>query len=147
VAKGAYALSGKIHNFWVCDFQWYVITFLIVRTIGRVGQLNGNRQKGMLQIDAPPVEIFWLRHWAKSMGLRAQRPRVPPKRIKGYKSFTYATRRDEKLNRLSMTSSFGNNCTKVTEIGHLILTLSLNLGSYTFLQHCVLLIYHCGRIQ
>ena len=97
-----------------------------------VGQLNGNRQKGMLQIDAPPVEIFCLRHWAKSMGLRAQGPRVPPKRIKGYKSFTYATRTDEKLNRLSMTSSFGNNCTKVTEIGHPILTLSLNLGSYTF---------------
>jgi len=27
-----------------------------------VGQLNGNGQKGMLHIDAPPVENFWLRH-------------------------------------------------------------------------------------
>jgi len=24
--------------------------------------VNGNEQEGMLQIDAPPVEIFWLRH-------------------------------------------------------------------------------------
>ena len=31
-------------------------------TADLVGQLNGNAQKGMLQIDAPPVEIFWLRH-------------------------------------------------------------------------------------
>jgi len=29
------------------------------------GQLNGNGQKGMLQIDAPPAENFWLRHWPK----------------------------------------------------------------------------------
>jgi len=30
-----------------------------------VGQLNGNGQKGlMLQIDAPPVENFWLCHWS-----------------------------------------------------------------------------------
>ena len=28
-----------------------------------MGQLNGNGQKGMLQIDAPPVENFRLRHW------------------------------------------------------------------------------------
>jgi len=28
-----------------------------------VRQLNGNGQKGMLQIDAPPVEKFWLCHW------------------------------------------------------------------------------------
>jgi len=27
-----------------------------------VGQLNGNGQKGMLQIGAPPVENFWLCH-------------------------------------------------------------------------------------
>ena len=25
--------------------------------------MNGNGQKGMLQIDAPPVENFWQRHW------------------------------------------------------------------------------------
>ena len=31
-------------------------------TANLVGQLNGNGQKGMLQIDAPFVEIFWLRH-------------------------------------------------------------------------------------
>jgi len=31
-------------------------------TADLVGQLNGNAQKGMLQIDAPPVEHFWLRH-------------------------------------------------------------------------------------
>jgi len=31
-------------------------------TADLVGQLNGNGQKGMLQIDAPPVENFWLRH-------------------------------------------------------------------------------------
>ena len=32
-------------------------------TADLVGQLNGNGQKGMLQIDALPVENFWLRHW------------------------------------------------------------------------------------
>jgi len=32
-------------------------------TADLVGQLNGNGQKSMLQIDAPPVENFWLRHW------------------------------------------------------------------------------------
>ena len=31
-------------------------------TADLVGQLNGNGQKGMLQLDAPPVENFWLRH-------------------------------------------------------------------------------------
>ena len=31
-------------------------------TADLVGQLNGNGQKGMLQIDAPPVGNFWLRH-------------------------------------------------------------------------------------
>ena len=31
-------------------------------TADLAGQLNGNRQKGTLQIDAPPVENFWLRH-------------------------------------------------------------------------------------
>ena len=33
-------------------------------TADLVGQLNGNGQKGTLQIDAPPVENFWLRHWS-----------------------------------------------------------------------------------
>jgi len=28
-------------------------------TTDLVGQPNGNGQKGMLQIDAPPVENFW----------------------------------------------------------------------------------------
>ena len=32
-------------------------------TADLAGQLNGNGQKGTLQIDAPPVENFWLRHW------------------------------------------------------------------------------------
>ena len=31
-------------------------------TADLVGQLNGNGQKGMPQIDAPPVENFWVRH-------------------------------------------------------------------------------------
>jgi len=31
-------------------------------TADLVGQLNGNGQKKMLQIDAPPVENLWLRH-------------------------------------------------------------------------------------
>ena len=31
-------------------------------TADLVGQLNGNGQKGMLQIDALPVENLWLRH-------------------------------------------------------------------------------------
>ena len=31
-------------------------------TADLVGHLNGNGQKGMLQIDAPPVENFWLCH-------------------------------------------------------------------------------------
>ena len=31
-------------------------------TADLVGQLNGNGQKGMLQIHAPPVDNFWLRH-------------------------------------------------------------------------------------
>jgi len=31
-------------------------------TADLVGQLNGNGQKGMLQIDAPLVENFWLCH-------------------------------------------------------------------------------------
>jgi len=33
-------------------------------TADLVEQLNGNGQKGMLQIDAPPVENFWLRHYS-----------------------------------------------------------------------------------
>jgi len=37
------------------------MTFFVC-TADLVGQLNGNGQKGMLQIDAPPVEKFWLRH-------------------------------------------------------------------------------------
>jgi len=32
-------------------------------TADLVGQLNGHGQKGMLQIDAPPVENFWLGRW------------------------------------------------------------------------------------
>ena len=32
-------------------------------TTDLVGQPNWNGQKGMLQIDAPPVENFWLRDW------------------------------------------------------------------------------------
>ena len=28
--------------------------------------MNGNAQKGMLQIDARPVENFWLRHWVRT---------------------------------------------------------------------------------
>jgi len=39
----------------------YVMTFFDC-TAHLIGQLNGNGQKGMLQIDAPPVENFWLRH-------------------------------------------------------------------------------------
>jgi len=34
-------------------------------TAALVGQLTGNGQKGMLQIDAPPVVNFWLRHCQK----------------------------------------------------------------------------------
>jgi len=59
-------------------FFWYVLTVshcsfnqlggmichdVFDCTADLVGQLNGNGQKGMLQIDAPPVENFWLRHW------------------------------------------------------------------------------------
>jgi len=36
-------------------------------TADLVGQLDGNGQKGMVQIDAPPVENFWLRHWVALM--------------------------------------------------------------------------------
>ena len=32
-------------------------------TADLVGQLNVNGQKGMLQIDAPPVDNFWLCRW------------------------------------------------------------------------------------
>ena len=49
-------------------------------TADLVGQLNGNGQKGMLQIDAPHVENSWLRHWIwtvqyreRSVGRRAGR--------------------------------------------------------------------------
>ena len=74
----------KIHNFWsmwflsviglrvkhrrmcryflVIQAVWYVMTFFDC-TADLVGQLNGNGQNGMLQIDAPTVEIVWLRHW------------------------------------------------------------------------------------
>jgi len=44
-------------------------------TADLVRQLNGNGHKGMLQIDAPPVENFWLRHWHG--GLVAQGSRAP----------------------------------------------------------------------
>jgi len=44
-------------------------------TADLVGQLNGNGEKGMLQIDAPPVENFWLRHWIRDAVLTcAQKP-------------------------------------------------------------------------
>ena len=36
-------------------------------TADLVGQLNGNGQKGTLQIDAPPDEYFWLRHWQMAL--------------------------------------------------------------------------------
>jgi len=39
-------------------------------TADLVGQLNGNGQKGMLQVDAPPVENFWLRHCGRLRRLR-----------------------------------------------------------------------------
>ena len=35
-------------------------------TADLAGQLNGNGQKGTLQIDAPPVENFWSRHRAEA---------------------------------------------------------------------------------
>ena len=38
-------------------------------TADLVGQLNGNGQKGMLQIDAPPVENFWLRRSNASLAV------------------------------------------------------------------------------
>jgi len=41
-----------------------IVTFFDC-TADLVGQLNVNGQKGMLQIDAPPVENFWLRHCSK----------------------------------------------------------------------------------
>ena len=41
-------------------------------TADLVGQLNGNGQKGMVQIDAPPVENFWLRHWPEMLENRLQ---------------------------------------------------------------------------
>jgi len=41
-----------------------------------VGQLNGNGQKGTLQIDAPSVENFRLRHSIGLLG-RADPRRVP----------------------------------------------------------------------
>ena len=45
---------------------WYVMTFFDC-TAQLVGQLNGNGQKGMLQIDAPPAENFWLRQWLEAL--------------------------------------------------------------------------------
>jgi len=40
-------------------------------TADLVGQLNGNGQKGMLQIDSPPVENFWLHHWTLALNALA----------------------------------------------------------------------------
>jgi len=77
---GAYAPTVReIHNFlgylilWcnclsfivrsIIQAVWYAMTFFDC-TADLVGQLNGNGQKGMLQIDAPPVENFWIRHWS-----------------------------------------------------------------------------------
>ena len=48
-------------------------------TADLVGQLNGNGQKGMLQIDAPPVENFWLRHWCPLALLHASDVLKPKK--------------------------------------------------------------------
>ena len=47
-------------------------------TADLVGQLSGNGQKGMLQIDAPPAENFWLRHWSVclSYASTAQKRRI-----------------------------------------------------------------------
>jgi len=42
-----------------------------------VGQLNGNGRIGMLQIDAPPVENFWLRHWKQVIAPGAARRYSP----------------------------------------------------------------------
>jgi len=36
-------------------------------TADLVEQLNGNGQKGMLQIEALPVGNFWLRHWYSAL--------------------------------------------------------------------------------
>jgi len=47
------------------------------RTADLVGQLNGNGQKAMLQIDAPPVENFWLRHWSAGNDLNSKEPSSP----------------------------------------------------------------------
>jgi len=46
-----------------CQENTFVTTFFGC-TADMVGQLNGNGQKGMPQIDWP-VENFWLRHWGK----------------------------------------------------------------------------------
>ena len=46
----------------VQSFRRYDVMTFFDCTADLVGQLNGNGQKGMLQIDAPPVENFWLRH-------------------------------------------------------------------------------------
>jgi len=42
------------------------MTFFFDFTADLVGQLNGNGQKGMLQIDAPPVDNLSLRHWCRA---------------------------------------------------------------------------------
>ena len=42
-------------------------------TADLVGQLNGNGQKGMLQIDAPPVENVWLRPLCERAFTHSQR--------------------------------------------------------------------------
>ena len=42
-----------------------------------VGQLNGNGRKGMLQIDAPSVENFWLHHWKQVIAPGAARRYSP----------------------------------------------------------------------
>jgi len=42
-------------------------------TADLVGQLNGDGQKGMPQIDAPPVKNFWPRHCVKTTKNTTQR--------------------------------------------------------------------------
>jgi len=46
-------------------------------TADLVGQLNGNGRKGMLQIDAPSVGNFWLRHWKQVIAPGAARRYSP----------------------------------------------------------------------
>jgi len=46
-------------------------------TADLAGQLNGNGQKGMLQIAARPVESFWLRHCGQRNNKLTDREKIP----------------------------------------------------------------------